>query len=271
MKKRKSVFTALFVALSIVASGVIYGVPDILSRLGINQNTAQDNVLYAYANGNVNYYLAAKSFKAAASSERVDLVKSLLGWVKTYTASPTFQKAYAALREERKPSPPVSESYDEVMKKQRADAKKQQEEALKGLEKMPPETRKQVEAAIKQSIATQKEMDNNPEFQKMQKDGFIQDQARKKEQYQESMKRWEEDYPADSKVLVAKRLKSFLDLSADVNFDAKLTQRGDRKIFADPNYERKSSEWKLCYRAGKETVNAAREFSSSWLKELGAK
>lgn len=271
MKKRKSVFTALFVALSIVASGVIYGVPDILSRLGINQNTAQDNVLYAYANGNVNYYLAAKSFKAAASSERVDLVKSLLGWVKTYTASPTFQKAYAALREQRKPSPPVIENYDEVMKKQRADAKKQQEESMKGLQNLPPETRKQVEDAIKQSMAIQKEMDSNPEYQKMQKEGFLQQQEDKKVQYQESMKRWEEDFPADSRVLVAKRLKSFLDLSADVNFDAKLAPRYGKNVFVDARYEQKPSEWKLCYRAGKEATGAAREFASSWLKELGAK
>ncbi|NTW49748.1 MAG: hypothetical protein HGB19_08500, partial [Chlorobiales bacterium] len=116
MTKRKSVFTALFVALSIVASGAIYGVPDILTRLGINQNTAQDNVLYAYSNGYVNYYLGTKTFKTAASADRAELVKSLLGWVKSYTASSQFQKAYSALREERKPTPPVIENYDEVMK-----------------------------------------------------------------------------------------------------------------------------------------------------------
>lgn len=35
------------------------------------------------------------------------------------------------------------------------------------------------------------------------------------------------------------------------------------------SYESKPSEWKLCYRAGKEPVAAARVAVGAWLKELG--
>jgi len=38
--------------------------------------------------------------------------------------------------------------------------------------------------------------------------------------------------------------------------------------FADPKYEAKSGGWKLCYRAGKESVEAARAFAQTWLKGL---
>ncbi len=41
--------------------------------------------------------------------------------------------------------------------------------------------------------------------------------------------------------------------------------------FADPNYEKKSLEWKYCYRAGKQPVETARAFATSWLADLEKK
>ena len=40
--------------------------------------------------------------------------------------------------------------------------------------------------------------------------------------------------------------------------------------FANPEYEKKSGQWKLCYRAGKEPVEAARAFAKEWLGEMKA-
>lgn len=39
-------------------------------------------------------------------------------------------------------------------------------------------------------------------------------------------------------------------------------------VFADPGLEDKSSEWKLCYRAGREAVDAAREAAKAWITEI---
>jgi hypothetical protein len=69
--------------------------------------------------------------------------------------------------------------------------------------------------------------------------------------------------------LVKQRLQDFLEISASVEFDEELNT-GDRK-FANPEYERKNDQWKMCYRAGKEVVHAAREFAEKWLAELTEK
>jgi hypothetical protein len=78
----------------------------------------------------------------------------------------------------------------------------------------------------------------------------------------------EKKYPSDPNELVKKRLADFLAIAATVDFDAKLT---DARTFENPAYQKKSSEWKMCFRAGKEVVEAAREEAQKWLDELNAK
>ena len=74
----------------------------------------------------------------------------------------------------------------------------------------------------------------------------------------------EKRFPADANVLIKQRLKEFLDVSATVDFDARL----NGSMFANPEYEAKSGQWKMCFRAGKAVVEAAREEAKAWLKEL---
>jgi hypothetical protein len=74
----------------------------------------------------------------------------------------------------------------------------------------------------------------------------------------------EKKYPADANELIKKRLQEFLTLSASVDFEAEVS--GGR--FVNPEYEAKSREWKMCYRAGKAVIMAAREEVELWLKEL---
>ena len=76
------------------------------------------------------------------------------------------------------------------------------------------------------------------------------------------------DRPADSLVVIARRLRRFLDVSADVNFDAALVTVNGARRFADPALQAKSSEWKLCFRAGREAVTAARAQAEAWLQTL---
>jgi hypothetical protein len=74
----------------------------------------------------------------------------------------------------------------------------------------------------------------------------------------------EKRYPSDAKELIKQRLSEFLEVSATVDFEAQLNGR----MFANPTYESKSQQWKMCYRAGKQVVAAAREEAQAWLKEL---
>jgi hypothetical protein len=46
---------------------------------------------------------------------------------------------------------------------------------------------------------------------------------------------------------------------------------GGTMRFADPRFESKPDQWKLCYRAGREPVEAARAFAAEWLRLLAVK
>ena len=74
----------------------------------------------------------------------------------------------------------------------------------------------------------------------------------------------EKRMPADPEELIRKRLQEFLDISATVDFDAELNGYS----FADKRYEAKGNQWKMCYRAGREVIAAAREEAKKWLAEL---
>ena len=77
-------------------------------------------------------------------------------------------------------------------------------------------------------------------------------------------------WPTDHRVLVANRLRHFLDVSKDVAYDAQLVDKYGAKRFADPALEAKPKEWKMCFRAGKPATDAARAFAQKWLNDLAA-
>jgi hypothetical protein len=78
-------------------------------------------------------------------------------------------------------------------------------------------------------------------------------------------KKDESKYPAKAGDAVKLRLQQFLDLSATVDFSARLTSG---RQFENSEYEAKSNEWKACYRAGEPVVKAAREEVEKWLRSL---
>ena len=75
--------------------------------------------------------------------------------------------------------------------------------------------------------------------------------------------------PESPAPVIAKRLREFLAISADVDFAATLTPRNGKMVFENAAYESKPGQWKMCYRAGKEATIAARAAVQAWLKELG--
>jgi hypothetical protein len=100
-------------------------------------------------------------------------------------------------------------------------------------------------------------------------EGSAEDLQSAREYYNEQLAQWKEDYPATGREMVKRRLKEFLNESADVDFDAKLVRKGSKMRFANDTYEsEKSGEWKVCYRAGRQPVEKARAFAKTWLAEL---
>jgi hypothetical protein len=92
------------------------------------------------------------------------------------------------------------------------------------------------------------------------------------EQHKNDLADWERNNPTDPTGMVKKRLEKFLEETKDVDFSAKLVEgEYGKRVFAKREYEMKSANWKVCYRAGKESVDAARTFVRKWLDSLNRK
>jgi len=85
-----------------------------------------------------------------------------------------------------------------------------------------------------------------------------------------AMVEFEKTYPADSRALVAMRLRHFLDVTKDIDFTAQLVDKGKTRVFASEALEARPAEWKMCFRAGKPATDAARAFAQKWLNDLQA-
>ncbi len=72
----------------------------------------------------------------------------------------------------------------------------------------------------------------------------------------------------DPKKQLALRLRAFLDATADVDYAARTQGTGSSRTFESAELEAKPNEWKMCYRAGRETGEAVRAFAQGWLDEL---
>ena len=240
---------------------------DILTQLGLKEPQAREQVVEGLNTGNVPIWPASKAFKVAAVAARAGLVTDALGWVKAYTVTADFRDRWAKLRLESKPTAPQSAA--EQIKKMQDDARKSLDEMKKNLASMPADVRASMEKSIKQ---TEDQM-NDPKQQAMVRQIYEQQAAGEQARYQQNLATWEANHPADPRALVAKRLHAFLDTSARVDYSAQVIKRGTRGllVFADPKVEGQSQEWKLCYRAGKPAVDAARAFATTWLAELEKK
>jgi hypothetical protein len=242
--------TALLIATSTLAGAG-------LQQLGLEDRAAKAAVLDALDTGSVPLYPVNQKFKPAAAAARAAMTSAGLLWAKSYTQTPEFAAAYAKLREERKPQPITANA---EMQRQLAEL----ETTKKEIAALPPEQRRAAEELLKNAEAQLR----SPERQQAMKEAAAADQESHKEDYDAAMKDWQTRYPADPRQLIAWRLHQFLDLSESVDFDAKLVPAGGRMQFANAEYEHKSSDWKLCYRAGREAVAAARIFANSWLAEI---
>lgn len=62
-----------------------------------------------------------------------------------------------------------------------------------------------------------------------------------------------------------------LDATKDIDYNAELVEKYNKKRFVNPAYESKNTEWKQGFRAGKEVTEPARAFVQKWLNELQTK
>jgi hypothetical protein len=248
------------------------GAQNALADLGVAEATARREIVRTLTGGYVNVYQATKAFKAASPAVRVTLVKGAIAWAKAYTESTAFKADYEKQRVADVPQSPQSKgTVDDEIAKQRAERKKSLEDAKKNVEKMPANMRPQMEASIKQMEQQFAKMDTDPQMVAMVRQGIEMQRANDQKTYEQQVQAHDKRFPANPNVLIARRLQEFLATTKDVDFTAKLVPAGAKQRFADPRLEEKPTEWKLCYRAGKDVVAAARDAAQAWLTAIPTK
>ena len=259
------------VAVAVCAAALVSAQGDVVAQLGSTPAEANNTIFGAFSSGQV-YMAGTKDvFLTANAQARAAMATAVVNVARAYTTTADFARRWGVYREGQKPSPPQAgpTSMSEIQQQQ----KKAFEEAIKNMEeasKKMPQMKATFDEQIKSMRAQIAELSKsdpkaNAEMDAIFKQGAEQQQA----QYKQQVAEWEKKFPVDPKPAVAARLREFLAASATVDYTAKLVKKDGKMKFENPAYERKDSNWKFMYRAGKPAVDAARAVAEEWLKALG--
>jgi len=273
MKKLIFIFPLLLLVLGFTTGKLVDDkLKSLLQQFKTDEDAAKTNIFYAVS-GPSFYIPNVKVLKALAVGDRVSTIEAMGKNIKEYVTSKEFIAKYNQLREDRKPTPPEEPKYSAQLKKEQ---KESLTNSIAEMEKSKTQMAKDQQAMFDDIIKglkdQLKEIDDpnstmfSPEMDVYIKQGY----DMQMDDYKNKVKEWEEEYPVNNpKPMIKKWINTFLEKSADVNFDAKTTKAKDGKIkFVDQQYEYKDSQWKLYYRAGKESLTAARTFAQNWIKEF---
>ena len=273
MKKTIILFPLVFLLAGFTINLFIDGkIQEVLNKLQLTDSSAKE-FFFNDCSGPSFYVPNLKSLKNISTGDRSSFVQIIGDYVKQYTTSKEFIDKYNQYRESKKPNEPEKP-------KSVAELKKEQKESIgnsiKEMENAKSQASSDQKAMYDDMIKTMKQqladIDDpeksmyTPEMDKMFQDSYKQQM----DNYNQEVKEWEKTYPVDNPHGMLKVwLNKFLEMSNDVDFSAKTAIDTDgRTKFVKQEYERKDNNWKLCYRAGQETVNASRKFAQDWLKEL---
>ncbi|MVM39892.1 hypothetical protein GO730_23575 [Spirosoma sp. HMF3257] len=247
-----------------------YRTADVLSDIGLTRPQAEQTVFTGITSG---YLSIPAACRKLAVSQRVTVVDGVVNFAKAYTKTDDFKKRYAAWRTDAKPTSDAK-SYDQVQQEQKAqiaEMKKGLAETKASMAKLDAATQKAIQSAIQQQEKVISEMEASTSPMLMKRETVDQLNKYAEAEYQEKLKKWEAEYPADPATMIHKQLTAFIDQSAGVDFAAKLTDRNGKKYFVNPAYEQKSDTWKRCFRAGSEATASAQQLAKTWLFELEKK
>lgn len=267
MRLLKVLFLMVFLPLVLTAQR------DLFSDMGSSQDEVRDQVMDALITGHFYNQSVFRAFLSAPLQTRLAWIKTVFTWARSYTRTQVFLDEYQTRRQENAPDSSADSkgSYEQESAGQQAEFKKQIAEMKKNLNQLPSDMRKQMEQTIQEMEKQFKEQQENPEFQALMKQGH---EIQKKEQAEDRLRRqadFERQFPVQPRQLIARQLQRFLELAESVDFKAELMMKDGRKRFVDPAYEAKPTEWKLFFRAGRETVEVAMAEARTWLVEISRK
>ena len=242
-----------------------------LETLKLTREEAESAVWDCFSLGN---YVgpAAPVYHNFSRNVQVAMVKEIGAFAKAYSTTEDFKNHYAEYREGRKPNPPEPFRSVTALRIQQHDGMtatvKDLESRLSSYSGDIRKTMEQTIAALKQQL---KEIDDpkNPMFSAETEELMKKAYDEGVKEYEMKLNAWQTENPESPRELIKKRLTDFLQLSATVDFNAKL-QKGmnDKMVFVNPDYESKDYDWKYIFRSGKDATAAARVVASQWLTEL---
>ena len=253
----------IIVLLSLLA----YRTSDFLTDTGLTRPEAQQRVVDGITSG---YVTIPATCRKLTLSQRASVVSGAVSFAKAYTQTDDFKQRYAEWRNTAKPTSSVK-SYEQVQQEQKeqiAGMKKTLAETKAAMAKMDAATRKALQQAINEQEKIVAEMEAGTSPMLMKQEAVEQVNKYVQAEYQENLKKWEENYPANPGVMIRKHLNNFLNQSNGVDFAAKLSDRNGKKYFVNSDYEQKPEVWKRCFRAGSEATSTARQLAQTWLAEL---
>jgi hypothetical protein len=266
MKAMLAVAVVLLTGAGLIAQGQ-------LAQLGLTEARAREFVLDeikspAQARSHPIGVAGTRAFLKLPPAARGAAATALFAWAKSYVNSPAFNASYASYRKSRIPTErQYSRSVDEQVKKDIADQLAGFEGMRQAAEKMPPKDRDMIMEQVKQALANL----TNPAYADKLKAQLAAERAQESGERAEMAVDVETTTPADPRTLFARRLREFLNATADVNFSAKtisLTGGPDGIEFIDKADRAKPWMWQAAAIVGREGTMAARDAAQAWLKEI---
>lgn len=245
---------------------------DVWKQLGLSQGDVNININNSFGQGSF-YYFGAKNAPKIALGDRASVIRELAAYAKKYSNSEEFKKKYEALRKMKTPQQPWIQhiNVDSLKRAEKDRITRAMADAEANKNHPNPKVRNGIPTRIenlKKELAALDDPNNRVIKQRLDYVQRSNDAATK--QYEDKVKKFETNYPADPKQMIRIRLQQMLDITADVDYAAELKDGWNNKVkvFVNPLYEKKPPEWKLAYRAGKQATDVLRGIAQEWLNEL---
>jgi hypothetical protein len=262
--------TLILTLLGLTAMAPLAAQSDVLASLGTTPREAHDSIFSTVATGVVTLAGEKSVFKAATSEQRAAMVRAVVAIARTFIGSADFARRYAIYRDAQRPeAPAVAQSGDEALQQQQQQMELAIKQAMAAAAQLPADARKELEANVAEMRRQIAELNADSAYRDAVNASVVEGARLAASEHAKKMAAFDADYPADVDALIARRLRQFLLTCGEVDFAAQLETGKDKKQrFVNKAYEARSAEWKLCFRAGKPAVDAARAAATEWLKAL---
>lgn len=245
-----------------------YYANEFLKQLGITKATADSKVSGGFLSGSFDEYGLGKA-KNIAVGNRAVIVKEVVAYAKKYVVSEAFIKQYNDMRMNAKPAASSLQTPEQMQKEMIAHAKKGVADAEASLKKADASLKPVFESVLKEVKKQQAEAENpNNKMLSNYRKNYEQGVKNMEENNKQQIAAWEARYPANHMLFVKSRLQQFLDETNDIDFTAELVAKNGKKYFVNKAYESKGNRWKMGFRAGKETIETARDLVQKWMAEI---